>query len=539
MKISVQSLLGVLGLTGALAHAQVYPYFPPPGMTYTQTPSALAQTGATPVLSQMIDTSASTNTQNWMLRITGSAIPSTLHALTCTGALTCTDWLTVTRADAANPGIADSTKLFTSSAGFETSLALSSDLIELKAAENGDSTDVQIGSGDIDFFGNLNGDTLLLVDNQSSGTGAFTHLELSAASGGLFEFSFVPLGATLITSRCSGRARDIACLSNSSAASAIGLAGAQGGATMIEAAGGLVADTQTHATSDTNGFFYMPGVAGVPTGVPANLATFYGNGVPMRYDSTDNRLYAYNGGWQNLTPTPLSSPVTVANGGSGLATLPVHGVLLGEGTSNLGNVAAMAADTVLQGQGASADPAATAVPNCGSATSALAYSTSTHTYSCQTISPSGIASVVAKNSDTSRASTTTVTDDPSLQFTSQVAGTYSVEWVVAASGPATTANLKIALNCTGSVTVAHWSMSAMDSNGNQASVPDEGGCASASFVTSSPIATSGAQTGMNHGFGLVVTSTTGTISIQWAQNTTNVGATVVKQGSWMRIQKIL
>ncbi len=75
---------------------------------------------------------------------------------------------------------------------------------------------------------------------------------------------------------------------------------------MIEGAGGLVADTQTHATADTNGFFYMPKVAGVPTGTPANLATYYANGTPMRYDGTDNRLYAYNSGWQNLTFSPVN-----------------------------------------------------------------------------------------------------------------------------------------------------------------------------------------------------------------------------------------
>lgn len=53
-------------------------------------------------------------------------------------------------------------------------------------------------------------------------------------------------------------------------------------------------------TGDTNGFVYMPGVAGVPTGVPANLTGTYANGAPMRYDTTDNRLYVYNGGWINV-----------------------------------------------------------------------------------------------------------------------------------------------------------------------------------------------------------------------------------------------
>lgn len=85
--------------------------------------------------------------------------------------------------------------------------------------------------------------------------------------------------------------------------------------------------------------------------------------------------------------------ITVASGGTGLATLPAHGVLLGEGTSNIGNVAAMAADTLLQGQGTGTDPAAVAVNNCGSSTQALSYSTSTHAFGCQTISTGGTGTV--------------------------------------------------------------------------------------------------------------------------------------------------
>ena len=99
----------------------------------------------------------------------------------------------------------------------------------------------------------------------------------------------------------------------------------------------------------------------------------------------------------NASATVLTSnaAVTVAQGGTGLATLTAHGVLLGEGTSNVGNVAAMAADTLLQGQGTGADPAAVSVNNCGSSTTALSYSTSTHTFGCQTISVGGSGTVTS------------------------------------------------------------------------------------------------------------------------------------------------
>ena len=86
----------------------------------------------------------------------------------------------------------------------------------------------------------------------------------------------------------------------------------------------------------------------------------------------------------------LSAGTTVvARGGTGLGTLTAHGVLLGEGTSNVAAVSAMAADTLLQGQGTSSDPAAVSLTNCGDSTHALAYSTSSHAFSCQSISGSG------------------------------------------------------------------------------------------------------------------------------------------------------
>lgn len=82
----------------------------------------------------------------------------------------------------------------------------------------------------------------------------------------------------------------------------------------------------------------------------------------------------------------LTNTLPVPQGGSGVGTLTLHGVLVGEGTGSVSTVAAMALDSLLQGQGATADPAAVALVNCGSTTSALAYSTTTHTFSCQTIS---------------------------------------------------------------------------------------------------------------------------------------------------------
>jgi len=46
-------------------------------------------------------------------------------------------------------------------------------------------------------------------------------------------------------------------------------------------------------TTSTDGFLFIPSVSGVPTGVPNSRSGF----VPICYDSANNRLYVYDGGW--------------------------------------------------------------------------------------------------------------------------------------------------------------------------------------------------------------------------------------------------
>lgn len=82
----------------------------------------------------------------------------------------------------------------------------------------------------------------------------------------------------------------------------------------------------------------------------------------------------------------VTGTLGVPSGGIGVGTLTTHGLLVGQGTSAVTVLAALAADTVVMGQGVTSNPAGTSVPNCGSGTQALSYSTSTHTWGCQTIS---------------------------------------------------------------------------------------------------------------------------------------------------------
>ena len=67
----------------------------------------------------------------------------------------------------------------------------------------------------------------------------------------------------------------------------------------FDANSNLVLGSAAIATSATNGFLYVTGCAGTPTGVP----TAYTGRVPLVVDTTNNKLYFYSGGaWRDAGP---------------------------------------------------------------------------------------------------------------------------------------------------------------------------------------------------------------------------------------------
>lgn len=50
------------------------------------------------------------------------------------------------------------------------------------------------------------------------------------------------------------------------------------------------------STSSTDGFLFIPAVAGTPTGTPNSRSGF----VPICYDTTNDELYVYNGSWKSV-----------------------------------------------------------------------------------------------------------------------------------------------------------------------------------------------------------------------------------------------
>lgn len=78
--------------------------------------------------------------------------------------------------------------------------------------------------------------------------------------------------------------------------SVVNSAAALAEAVRISGAGSMIIGTAAIATNATDGFLYLPSCAGTPTGTPT---TFTGT-VATVYDTTNNKLYIYNGSWRSI-----------------------------------------------------------------------------------------------------------------------------------------------------------------------------------------------------------------------------------------------
>lgn len=158
-----------------------------------------------------------------------------------------------------------------------------------------------------------------------------------------------------------------------------------------------------------------------------------------------------------------------------------------------------------------------------------------------TITGIGQERYAVKTANTTRASTTSKTDDPDLTASVVANAVYYVEFVLAAQSSSTTPNINTAWNVPSGTTGLKFAHGPTNN--------------AATFVTrtdtNARVSAHGYTTGLDYiinGSGVSVAileksivttgANSGTIAMQWAQNTSNATGTVVEAGSYMYIRRI-
>lgn len=207
-----------------------------------------------------------------------------------------------------------------------------------------------------------------------------------------------------------------------------------------------------------------------------------------------------------VTATHLASPLPVAQGGSGAATLAAHGVVVGNGTGAVAVTGAGTAGQVLTSNGASADP------------------------TFQTPSSGGLVS--RKTASETRTSTSTPSDDSDLELPSVPTGTYDLEIFIHGYSNSTV-GFQANLSGTATFTAPAWS-SMTDGTGSAWAVD----ASTNAVFPLDPLADPDNPTYFSvHIVGVLIVTGSGSVVVQWAQVVSSATNTVVlkayiKATSW-------
>ncbi len=144
-----------------------------------------------------------------------------------------------------------------------------------------------------------------------------------------------------------------------------------------------------------------------------------------------------------------------------------------------------------------------------------------------------VATSVRKSADESVTSSTTLQNDDHLRLTLSGGTTYAVRGAIFATSTSGTPDIKIAYTVPSGATMDLGFLSGFAGNFNRAELLETSGSASAAI----PIGAN--QNTIIHVLGTVELGvTSGDLTLQWAQNTSNGNATVVKEGSFLSVEAI-
>lgn len=151
----------------------------------------------------------------------------------------------------------------------------------------------------------------------------------------------------------------------------------------------------------------------------------------------------------------------------------------------------------------------------------------------------GVPSSVVKSSTTSRASTTVLTADPHLLFPSGQ-GTFGVTGLLLFDGPVSGAGgIQLGFYCTGGAGLVSNPRNLVVGTVNGAAFAGKNSWSIAAATAAVSIAT--ISTGGNDALyfsGVLLAPSPGTVGISWAQNSSNVNAIRMLQGSWLQATQL-
>ena len=163
------------------------------------------------------------------------------------------------------------------------------------------------------------------------------------------------------------------------------------------------------------------------------------------------------------------------------------------------------------------------------------------------VTVSDVPACIHKTANTSRASNTTATDDPDLTYAIPRVGVYHFECEVffqKDNGGVAGGSFKFGLNYTGTLGASGTLVYREYFAGATALLaPNQQDVVGQSAITSGSTVSSNTETAGQpraiHMKGVLDVTSTGTLSLQWAQNVSSTNATVVRGGSFFRVQRCI